>query len=132
MDANYYHYPASWIGTKPGFMNGGGFPMRFADLDGTLIDVYQANTNISDESTQDFADAIDSLLDHALGPEGYYGAFGIEHPHRRARAAPGCGGDRRVRSGTRRARDLLQAAARLGRTVATRRRSETSAGAAAR
>ena len=35
MDGNYYHYPAAWIGDKPGFMNGGGFPMRFADLDGT-------------------------------------------------------------------------------------------------
>ena len=35
MDANYYHYPGPWIGAKPGFMNGGGFPMRFADLDGT-------------------------------------------------------------------------------------------------
>ena len=34
MDANYYHYPAAWIGAKPGFLNGGGFPMRFADLDG--------------------------------------------------------------------------------------------------
>ena len=34
MDANYYHYPGPWIGARPGFMNGGGFPMRFADLDG--------------------------------------------------------------------------------------------------
>ena len=34
MDANYYHYPSSWIGAKPGFLNGGGFPMRFADVDG--------------------------------------------------------------------------------------------------
>ena len=39
LDGNYYHYPGSWIGAKPGFMNGGGFPMRFADLDGTPIDV---------------------------------------------------------------------------------------------
>src|SRR4029078_4972318 len=31
LDANYYHYPAAWIGSKPGFMTGGGFPMRFAD-----------------------------------------------------------------------------------------------------
>ena len=31
MDANYYHYPGPWIGAKPGFMTGGGFPMRFAD-----------------------------------------------------------------------------------------------------
>ena len=27
--------PGTWIGNKPGFLNGGGFPMRFADLDGT-------------------------------------------------------------------------------------------------
>ena len=32
----------SWIGAQPGFMTGGGFPMRFADTDGTPIDVYQA------------------------------------------------------------------------------------------
>ena len=31
---NYYHYPTPWIGARPGFMNGGGFPMRFADTDG--------------------------------------------------------------------------------------------------
>ncbi len=77
MDANYYHYPGSWIGTKNGFMNGGGFPMRFADLAGTLIDAYQANTNITDESTQAFSTAITALLDNALGAKGYYGAFGV-------------------------------------------------------
>jgi Concanavalin A-like lectin/glucanases superfamily/Bacterial Ig-like domain/Bacterial Ig domain len=76
MDANYYHYPASWLGTKPGFLNGGGFPMRFADTDGSLIDVYQQNTNVNDEITSAFATTIDALLDKALGPEGYYGAFG--------------------------------------------------------
>jgi hypothetical protein len=76
LDANYYHYPGSWIGTKNGFMNGGGFPMRFADLDGTLVDVYQQNTNLTDETTTAFTAAIDALLDNALGPQGYYGAFG--------------------------------------------------------
>ncbi len=29
---------------------GSGIPMRFADLDGSLIDVYQATTQITDES----------------------------------------------------------------------------------
>jgi hypothetical protein len=77
LDANYYHYPGSWIGAKNGFMNGGGFPMRFADSDGTPIDVYQANTNITDESTSAFTAATDTLLDNATGPLGYYGAFGI-------------------------------------------------------
>ena len=76
LDANYYHYPAAWIGNKPGFMNGGGFPMRFADSDGSLIDVYQANTNMTDESGQAYPATVDALLDKALGPQGYYGAFG--------------------------------------------------------
>jgi fibronectin type 3 domain-containing protein len=77
MDGNYYHYPAAWIGSKPGFLNGGGFPMRFSDLDGSLIDVYQENTNMTDESGQSYPSTVDTLLDNALGPLGYYGAFGV-------------------------------------------------------
>jgi fibronectin type 3 domain-containing protein len=77
MDANYYQYPGSWIGQSPGFMTGGGFPMRFADLDGSQIDVYQEDTNINDESDPPMPSMINTLLDNALGPLGYYGAFGI-------------------------------------------------------
>ena len=77
MDGNYYHYPGTWIGSQPGFLNGGGFPMRFADLDGSLIDIYQENTNITDESNPPLPATINTLLDNALGPLGYYGAFGI-------------------------------------------------------
>ena len=62
---------------SPGFMNGGGFPMRFADLDGTPIDVYQQNTNMTDEATTAYPMHIDTLLDNAIGPHGYYGAFGM-------------------------------------------------------
>jgi hypothetical protein len=84
MDANYYHFPGSWIGTKYGFMNGGGFPMRFADLDGTLIDVYQQNTNLNDEATTAYSTAVAALLNNAVGAAGYYGAFGVnmhtDHP----------------------------------------------------
>ena len=76
MDANYYHYPAAWIGAKPGFLNGGGFPMRFADLDGTTVDVYQQNTAMDDEASQAYPATVNALLDNALGPQGYYGAFG--------------------------------------------------------
>jgi hypothetical protein len=74
-DMNYYHYPGSWIGTKNGFMTGSGFPMKFADTDGTVIPEYQFNTNMTDESGQSFPTAINSLLDGALGPNGYYGVF---------------------------------------------------------
>jgi hypothetical protein len=76
MDGNYYHYSPTWIGSKPGFLNGGGFPMRFADLDGTTIDVYQENTNMTDESGQAYPATVNTLLDNALGSQGFYGAFG--------------------------------------------------------
>ena len=60
---------------RPGFFTGSGMPMRFAASDGTLIDVYQAATQMTDESSQSYPFTIDALLDGALGPNGYYGAF---------------------------------------------------------
>jgi hypothetical protein len=77
LDANYYHYPAPWLGARPGFLNGGGFPMRFADVTGVPIDVFQQNTNINDEAITNYQLHIDTLLDNALGPNGFYGAFGM-------------------------------------------------------
>ena len=50
--------------------------MRFAALEGTPIDVYQQNTNVVDEGGQDIPATIAALLDNAVGPAGYYGAFG--------------------------------------------------------
>jgi hypothetical protein len=49
--------------------------MRFADLDGSMIDVYQGATQMTDESGQSFPFTVNTLLDRALGAEGYYGAF---------------------------------------------------------
>ena len=72
---DYYYYPGSWLADRPGFMNGSGMPMRFTDTDGSMIDVYQANTSMTDESEQSFPFTPDTLLDRALGPLGYYGAF---------------------------------------------------------
>jgi WD40 repeat protein len=76
-DTNYYYYPPSWVANVPGFMTGSGMPMRFADLDGTLIDVYQSATHMNDETGQQYPFTIDTLLNRALGGEGYYGAFNI-------------------------------------------------------
>ena len=56
-------------------MNGSGMPMRFTDTDGTMIDVFQANTNMTDESGQSYPFTPNTLLDRALGTQGYYGAF---------------------------------------------------------
>jgi len=74
-DVNYYYWPMSWVADRPGFFTGSGMPMRFVDATGTLIDVYQATTQMTDESGQTYPATINSLLDKAIGPEGYYGAF---------------------------------------------------------
>ena len=75
LDTNYYYWPSNWVNDKPGFFTGSGMPMRFADLQGNLIDVYQAATQLTDESGQTYPFTIDTLLDRAIGPEGYYGVF---------------------------------------------------------
>jgi hypothetical protein len=75
LDTNYYYYPPAWVADRPGFMTGSAMPMRFADLDGTMIDVYQAATQMTDESGQTYPFTVDTLLDGALGPEQYYGFY---------------------------------------------------------
>ena len=75
LDTNYYYWPGAWVQNRPGMFTGSGMPMRFANLDGTPIDVYQATTQLTDESGIDIPAHIAALLDRALGPEGYYGAF---------------------------------------------------------
>jgi WD40 repeat protein len=77
LDTSYYFWPPGWVQNRPGFFNGSAMPMRFADLDGTLIDVYHAATQMTDESGQQYPFTIETLLDRALGVEGYYGAFTI-------------------------------------------------------
>ncbi|MBJ6727239.1 DUF4082 domain-containing protein [Geomesophilobacter sediminis] len=75
LDTNYYYWPPTWVNNVPGFFTGSGMPMRFADLQGHLIDVYQAATQMTDESGQSYPYTIDTLLDRATGPQGYYGVF---------------------------------------------------------
>jgi cysteine-rich repeat protein len=75
LDTNYYYWPPDWIQNRPGLFTGSGMPMRFADTDGAMIDVYQAVTQMTDESGQTYPFNIDTLLDRATGPLGYYGVF---------------------------------------------------------
>ncbi len=77
LDTNYYYWPGSWIANRPGMFTGSGMPMRFAKADGTLIDVYQAATQITDENGATEPYHINTLLDNATGSKGYYGAFTI-------------------------------------------------------
>jgi flagellar hook capping protein FlgD len=71
-DANYYYWPGAWVQDRPGLFTGSGLPMRFGDTDGSLIDVYQAATQLTDESGQTIANEIPVLLDNAIGAKGYY------------------------------------------------------------
>jgi hypothetical protein len=81
LDTTYYYWPPGWIQNRPGMFTGSGMPMRFADVNGALIDVYQAASQMTDESGQSLDQGsatrftIDALLNKAIGPEGYYGVF---------------------------------------------------------
>ena len=75
LDTNYYYWPGAWVNNRPGMFTGSGMPMRFADSSGQMLDVYQATTQMTDESAQSFPFTSDTLLDRALGAEGYYGVF---------------------------------------------------------
>ncbi len=78
-DGNYYYKgPPAWV-RKPGLMTGSGFPQRFGDLDGTMIDVYQSMTQVSDEmdTTLSTTTQIHTLLENALGPKDYWGVFNV-------------------------------------------------------
>jgi hypothetical protein len=75
LETSYYYYPPAWVADQPGFFTGSGMPMRFADTNGNIMDIYQAPSQMTDESGQSYPYTVDSLLDGALGAEGYYGAF---------------------------------------------------------
>jgi hypothetical protein len=81
LDTNYYYWPGTWVLPFPGMFTGSGFPMRFADTDGSLVDVYQAATQLVDEwgdsqvQALGVATHINALLERAVGPQGYYGVF---------------------------------------------------------
>ncbi|WP_436496919.1 DUF4082 domain-containing protein [Actinokineospora sp. HUAS TT18] len=79
MDLNYYYAPFWWVQGRPGLFTGSGLPMRFADLDGTMIDVYQVCSQLVDENGLTYPQGIDTLLERAIGPEGYYGVFGTHY-----------------------------------------------------
>ncbi len=75
LDATYYYWPEAWMQNRPGMFTGSGFPMRFADLDGSLIDVYQMPTQMTDETNMNYSSFCNAILDKAIGPEGFYGVF---------------------------------------------------------
>jgi hypothetical protein len=77
LDTNYYFWPPKWVRNRPGLFTGSALPMRFAKRDGTIIDVYQAATQMTDESGQQYPFTIDTLLSNALGPSESYGVLTV-------------------------------------------------------
>ena len=77
LDTSYYYWPPGWVKNVPGILTGSAMPMRFAAAGGALIDVYMAATQMTDESGQAYPFTIDTLLDRAVGPEGYYGVYTV-------------------------------------------------------
>lgn len=77
LDTSYYFWPPTWVADVPGLFTGSAMPMRFARLDGSFIDVYMAATQMTDESGQTYPFTVDTLLDRAVGAQGYYGAYTV-------------------------------------------------------
>ena len=131
LDTNYYYWPPGWLNDRPGHFTGSGMLMRFADLDGSTIDVYQAATQMTDESGQSYPLHPDVLLDNAVGAKGYYGVMTANmhtdsagHASQQAIVASAQARSVPVVSGA--------ADARHGWTAATARPSRTSPGRATR
>ncbi|MBC7947359.1 MAG: Ig-like domain-containing protein [Chitinophagaceae bacterium] len=74
-DVSYYYWPEVWMQNRPGMFTGSGMPMRFADVNGAIIDVYQAPTQMTDETNMNYTNFCNAVLNKALGAEGYYGVF---------------------------------------------------------
>ncbi len=51
--------------------------MRFVRPDGALVDVFQVVSQMTDESGQAYPFTVDTLLDRAVGAEGYYGVYTV-------------------------------------------------------
>ena len=81
---------------------------------GRSIDVYQANTHMTDESRPGLPGHGQRAARQRARPEGVLRRVRHEHAHRQRGAACRLRGDRRLGAGARRARDLGQAAARPG------------------
>ncbi|MBK9121839.1 MAG: tandem-95 repeat protein [Chloroflexi bacterium] len=72
LDTNYYYWPGAWLLDRPGYFNGSGLPMRFAQDNGQLIDVYQALTQLTDESQQTLGTHFQTLINNANDPTKHY------------------------------------------------------------
>ena len=79
---DYYYWPPTWINGRPGLFTGSGLPMRFADLNGSMLNVYQGVSDLVNENGVNYDVGVATLLDNAIGQKGYYGLFGTHDDYR--------------------------------------------------
>ncbi len=71
LDTNYYHW-GSWTAT-PGYFTGSGLPLRFSDENGQILDIFQATTQLPDETWfASISTQFKTLIDRSVD-QGYYG-----------------------------------------------------------
>jgi hypothetical protein len=76
LDMNYYNWPPSWIQDRPGYITGSALPMRFGDQNGRILDIFQQESHLVNETWNGSTVAIEELITAAEDERGYYGAFG--------------------------------------------------------
>ena len=79
---DYYYWPPEWVNGRPGLFTGSGIPMKFADTDGTSIDIYQGVSQLVNENGINYDSDVNALLTNATGSKGYYGFFGTHDDYR--------------------------------------------------
>jgi hypothetical protein len=80
MDFNYYYLPGSWQGTS-GYSIPSGLPMRFATTSGQVLDIYQADTQLPDETWREqISQAYQSLLNASVHQGKYAWVVANFHP----------------------------------------------------
>lgn len=79
IDYGYVWYPASWTGAQTGYINGSGMSMRFADLDGDLIDLYQGVTGITTDNASVSTTTMRTMFQNMQNANEFYGTVGTHY-----------------------------------------------------
>mgnify|MGYP003693927973 CR=1 FL=1 len=61
LDVSYYYYPEAGVANRPGLFTGSAMPMRLATSQGKVISIFEATTQITDESRQTYPFTTDTL-----------------------------------------------------------------------
>lgn len=74
-DMNYYNWPPAWLDGRPGYMAGSALPMPFVTEDGTVLDIYQAATQLVNEDQVPHVFGVRTMIERAIGADQFFGAF---------------------------------------------------------